>query len=88
MALLCYIEPEISKLKNYLTNGQRDLTADIVNKCILGNIVKFILFLINIDQMGLLDKSVLEVLLSHLTQIYERFQELDLHFGESFEFKV
>jgi len=32
---MCYIEPETSNLKNYLTFGQRDLTADIINKSIL-----------------------------------------------------
>ena len=36
MGLLCYPEPENSNLKGFLKASHRDLTADIVNREILG----------------------------------------------------
>ena len=36
MALLCYPDPEESDLKHLLREDHRDMTADIVNKEMLG----------------------------------------------------
>jgi hypothetical protein len=38
--------------------------------------------------MGFLDKSILDILIAHLTQVEERFREQNSHYGEVFEFRV
>lgn len=55
MALLCYPDPESSELKNFLDISQRDLTADVANREILGtNLIynnnKFLFIGIRINQ--------------------------------------
>jgi len=75
IALICYPDPENSELKGLLMFSQRDLTADIINKEML-------------RKLSLLDKSILEIMISHLTNMEERFREQNSFYGEIFEFKV
>jgi hypothetical protein len=75
MGLLCYENPGESALQHLLAPEQRHLVADIVNRSIL-------------SYMKYYHNSVLEVLLSQLIQIEERFKENDFYFGELFKFKV
>jgi len=75
MALLCYPDPENSDLKHLVDESHRELTADIVNQEVL-------------SKMGFLNKSILDLLIAHLTVMEETFLEENDNYGEIFEFKV
>jgi len=64
-----------SELKELLSFEQRDLTATLVNKQIL-------------KKLNLMDKSILELMVGHLSQMEEKFREQNSFYGEIFEFKV